>query len=206
MMKCRIAALSLFLKIIMIEYLISIFVIPCSIFDIRFFRVSFSIKLAVFWPAAALMYSLPGTYTLILFSAIRKPVKIGKLGILSVKPGFYAYIGSAFGPGGLQARLTHHLSHSGREHWHIDYLSPILNVCEIWHTNDPVRREHHWAQVHAQTRAAVLLLPDFGSSDCRCRSHLFFYKSKPSGCGFRRKIRAKFDGHAGFMVETLNGS
>ena len=32
----------------MIEYLTSIFVIPCSIFDIRFFRVSFSIRLAVF--------------------------------------------------------------------------------------------------------------------------------------------------------------
>jgi hypothetical protein len=41
MMKGGIAALSLFLKIIMIEYLTSIFVI-------RFFRVSFSIRLAVF--------------------------------------------------------------------------------------------------------------------------------------------------------------
>ena len=30
----------------MIEYLTSIFVIPCSIFVIRFFKVSFSIKLA----------------------------------------------------------------------------------------------------------------------------------------------------------------
>jgi hypothetical protein len=48
MMKCGIAALSLFSKIIMIEYLTSIFVIPCSIFVIRFFKVSFSIKLAVF--------------------------------------------------------------------------------------------------------------------------------------------------------------
>jgi hypothetical protein len=35
-----------FSKIIMIEYLTSIFVIPCSIFVIRFFGVSFSIKLA----------------------------------------------------------------------------------------------------------------------------------------------------------------
>ena len=39
MMKCGIAALSLFSKIIMIEYLTSIFIIPCSIFVIRFFRV-----------------------------------------------------------------------------------------------------------------------------------------------------------------------
>ena len=48
MMKCGIAALSLSLKIIMIEYLTSIFVIPCSIFVIRFFKVSFSIRLAAF--------------------------------------------------------------------------------------------------------------------------------------------------------------
>ena len=34
--------------IIMLEYLTSIFVIPCSIFVIRFFRVSFSIRLAAF--------------------------------------------------------------------------------------------------------------------------------------------------------------
>jgi len=39
------AALSLLSKILMIEYLTSIFVIPCSIFVIRFFRVSLSIRL-----------------------------------------------------------------------------------------------------------------------------------------------------------------
>jgi hypothetical protein len=43
MMKYGIAALSLFSKIIMIEYLTSIFIIPCSLFDIRFSIVSFSI-------------------------------------------------------------------------------------------------------------------------------------------------------------------
>jgi hypothetical protein len=37
-----------FSKIIMIEYLTSVFVIPCSIFFFRFFRVSFLIRPAVF--------------------------------------------------------------------------------------------------------------------------------------------------------------
>ena len=37
-----------FLKIKMVVYLTSIFIIPCSIFVIRFFKVSFSIKLAAF--------------------------------------------------------------------------------------------------------------------------------------------------------------
>ena len=48
MMKCGIAALSFFSKIIMVEYLTSKLIIPCSIFVIRFFKVSFSIRLDAF--------------------------------------------------------------------------------------------------------------------------------------------------------------
>ena len=60
MMKCGIATLSLFSKIKMIEYLTSIFVIPCSIFDIRFFRVSFSIRLAALLKAGKLFRPAAG--------------------------------------------------------------------------------------------------------------------------------------------------
>lgn len=147
------------------------------------------------------MQSLPGTYTLILSSSIDKPVNIGKIGTLFLKSGFYVYIGSAFGPGGLKARLKHHFNHSSRPHWHLDYLSPILSVCEIWYSYDQTRREHQWAKIHLQTRGVTLPLPGFGSSDCRCPSHFFSYKSKPSGDHFRRKVRAEFNDHAGFMIE-----
>jgi Uri superfamily endonuclease len=147
------------------------------------------------------MYSLPGTYTLVLSSSIERPAKIGKLGTLFLKPGYYVYVGSAFGPGGLKARINHHINHSSRPHWHIDYLGPRLRFCEIWYTYDQIRREHQWAKIHSQTRGVLLPLPGFGSSDCRCPSHLFCYKSQPSGNHFRRKIRAKFDNHAKFMIE-----
>ena len=147
------------------------------------------------------MQSLTGTYTLILSSSVDKPINIGKLGTLFLKPGFYVYIGSAFGPGGLKARIKHHFNHSDRPHWHIDYLSPNLSACEIWYTYDQIRREHQWAKIHLQTRGVSLPLPGFGSSDCRCRSHLFFYKSKPSGNHFRHKIRTNLKNHAKFMIE-----
>lgn len=147
------------------------------------------------------MHSHPGTYTLIFFSSIDKPVKIGKLGTLFLKSGFYVYVGSAFGPGGLKARIMHHFNHSSRPHWHLDYLSPVLDACEIWYTCDQTPREHQWATIHSQTRGALMPLPGFGSSDCRCRSHLFFYKSKPSGNYFRRKIRTKLIDHARLMIE-----
>lgn len=147
------------------------------------------------------MHSHPGTYTLIFSSSVNLPINIGKLGSLFLQPGFYVYVGSAFGPGGLRARIKHHFNRSSRPHWHLDYLSPILSPCEIWYTCDQTRREHQWATIHSQTRGVILPLPGFGSSDCRCRSHLFFYKSKPSGNYFRRKIRKSLDGHAEFMIE-----
>ena len=147
------------------------------------------------------MHSLPGTYALILTSTVTKPIRIGKLDTLILKPGFYVYVGSAFGPGGLQARLKHHILHSGRPHWHLDYLRPALNVCEIWKTYDQNRREHQWAKVHAQTRGACMPLPGFGASDCRCPSHLFFYKSKPSGRYFSRRIHAHFKRHGRILIE-----
>ena len=147
------------------------------------------------------MHSLPGTYTLILVSSLEKPISIGKLGTLLLEPGFYAYIGSAFGPGGLKARISHHRKFSNRPHWHLDYLGSTLRLCEIWYSYDQIHREHQWAAVHAQTRGALTPLPGFGSSDCRCLSHLFFYKSKPCGSHFRRKIRKKFKDHARFMID-----
>ena len=148
------------------------------------------------------MYSLPGTYALIFFSSIKKLISIGKLGTLALEPGFYVYIGSAFGPGGLKARIKHHRNPTSRRHWHIDYLAPILTLNEIWHTYDQIRREHHWAEIHSQTRGAVQPLAGFGSSDCRCLSHLFYYRRKPSCQNFRRQIRAKLNGHARVMIKN----
>lgn len=58
---------------------------------------------------ATLCRSLPGAYALILSSRKAASVKIGKLGTLQLQRGFYVYIGSSHGPGGLFARLAHHL-------------------------------------------------------------------------------------------------
>ena len=134
------------------------------------------------------MHPLPGTYALI-FSAYRKnQLKIGKLGTLQLKPGFYIYIGSAFGPGGLKARIAHHRKRANRPHWHIDYLSSFLELIEIWHTYDPIHREHQWAKTIASTRGASVPLSGFGASDCRCNSHLFYFNTDPSVKSFRQSL------------------
>ena len=146
------------------------------------------------------IHPLPGTYALVLNSTSEKSVVVGRLGTICLKPGFYVYIGSAFGPGGLAARIGHHQKNSGRPHWHIDYLGHVLSPYEIWYSFDPIPREHQWAEVHASARNASIPLPGFGSSDCRCSSHLFFYQIPPSGSYFRRRIRTAFQDHGRFMI------
>lgn len=149
------------------------------------------------------MQSLPGTYTLIFSSSRKEQISIGKLGTLQLKPGFYVYIGSAFGPGGLKARIAHHCRRAVRPHWHIDYLSPFLELNSIWYTYDPAGREHHWANILFKMRLASVPLTGFGSSDCRCRSHLLFFNSKPAIKTFRRKIYESIENHGKVFIERM---
>ena len=149
------------------------------------------------------MNSLPGTYALIFLSSRERQLTIGKLGTLQLKPGFYIYIGSAFGPGGLKARIAHHCKKARRPHWHIDYLGSFLHLTEIWYTYDPVHREHQWAQILSATRGSSVALAGFGSSDCRCKAHLFFRNSRPSIKTFRRKTCAGTKNHGKVLSEEF---
>jgi len=142
-----------------------------------------------------MMHPQSGTYVLI-FSACEKSLpEIGRLGTLQLKPGFYIYVGSAFGPGGLKARIDHHRKKSGRPHWHMDYLGPFLKLIEIWYTYDTVQREHLWAQIISNTRGTSVPLAGFGSSDCHCKTHLFFRSTKPSIKTFRQKVFGSIENH-----------
>jgi Uri superfamily endonuclease len=149
------------------------------------------------------MRSLPGTYVLVFKSERNKRLVIGKLGILNLQPGYYVYVGSAFGPGGLKARIGHHRNTSSSPHWHIDYLSEYLSPAEVWYTYDATHREDHWSQVLAGIRGASIPLPGFGSTDCRCMSHLYFFSVRPSSNYFRRKVHAGADNHARIFIENF---
>jgi Uri superfamily endonuclease len=148
------------------------------------------------------MDPIPGTYALIFSSCRQEPRPVGKLGTLPLKPGFYIYVGSAFGPGGLKGRIGHHRQSHLRPHWHMDYLSPFLKLSEIWYTYDPFQREHQWAKTIASTRGASIPLVGFGASDCRCKSHLYFFSARPSGKHHRRRIYASVKNHDRIFIET----
>ena len=86
-----------------------------------------------------------GTYILILRLERTRIIQVGKLGRFRFPLGWFAYVGSAFGPGGLRGRLKHHLNPSSRTHWHIDYLGNVADLNQVWIAKGEKLREHTWA-------------------------------------------------------------
>lgn len=121
-----------------------------------------------------------GTYILILQLDQGTHLTIGKLGSFDLPAGWYAYVGSAFGPGGLRGRLKHHLAPVARPHWHIDYLRQVASVQEVWWIASETRYEHEWAAALRQRPGATIPVPRFGASDCKCVSHLLHFRHKPA--------------------------
>lgn len=131
----------------------------------------------------------PGTYALLLKLGEPTELRVGRLGQIRFDAPYYMYFGSAFGPGGLGARLKHHLRPARRPHWHIDYLRQVAGVVGVWHTRDAARLECIWANAASALKGASLV-PRFGSSDCPCRSHLLAFDRLPSVPAFRRRLSA----------------
>ncbi len=135
------------------------------------------------------MRSEGGTYALLLYARRASSVRAGRLGELGIRRGTYVYVGSAFGPCGVLARVRHHQRVSSAPHWHIDYLRPPGRNREVWYSHDPARREHQWARAVAAESGASIPLSGFGASDCNCEAHLFFFGAAPSLRAFRSRIR-----------------
>lgn len=125
--------------------------------------------------------SLAGTYALHLNLPAAVTLKIGKMGVFSFPRGDYVYLGSAFGPGGLRARLGRHLRGRGKLHWHIDCLRAVASIVGFHfaqHRRDSTHAglplECRWSQAISTLGGSRFLVPGFGASDCRggCSAHL----------------------------------
>jgi Uri superfamily endonuclease len=129
----------------------------------------------------------PGTYALVFLCETPFRAVIGKVGPIRIASGYWVYVGSAFGPGGLRARLSHHLKPSTRPHWHLDYIKCGLHPIEIWATDDDIKRECEWAGVLSSLKGATRPIAGFGASDCACRSHLIHLPRRPAFSEFSKK-------------------
>jgi len=134
---------------------------------------------------------MKGTYTLLV--ELREPatVEFGAAGVRDLTAGWYAYTGSAFGPGGF-ARVDRHreLARGEREsrHWHVDYLlgHPDSRVADAVTTAD--------ADVECAVSETLDAEPiaGLGASDCDCDSHLRF---SPDREGLERAVRRAHSDH-----------
>jgi Uri superfamily endonuclease len=115
-----------------------------------------------------------GIYALVM--RLPKPISlcVGRLGTWALKAGFYVYVGSACGPGGLKARVGRHLRADKPLRWHIDYLRPFTHIRQVHYSVALEESECSWSQALAALSYATIPIPGFGASDCRsgCASHL----------------------------------
>ncbi len=116
------------------------------------------------------------TYTLIIHVAEDLEISVGKLGKTLFKRGNYIYVGSA--KGCLESRLRRHKRQKKKSFWHIDYLlkNKKATISQIWIINKSM--ECKMANFFDKSSFAEVVKNGFGSSDCKCPSHLFRIKDK----------------------------
>ncbi len=116
-----------------------------------------------------------GAYLLLIRLEKDQTITAGRLGRQPFKRGYYVYAGSA--KQNLSKRVTRHTRKRKKKRWHIDYLVekaaritpvPVISTddleCELAGRLDQI---------------AGLPVKGFGSSDCRCSGHLFYFAENP---------------------------
>ncbi len=118
---------------------------------------------------------MKGVYCLIIHLERNQKIKIGKLGKIIFAKGFYCYVGS--GLNNLEKRIERHLRKKKKKRWHIDYFLQKGKIIA-------------WEEIETNRKAECLLskkigevadsyIKRFGCSDCKCKSHLYYFKSNP---------------------------
>lgn len=120
---------------------------------------------------------MKGSYTLLIKLSEPLDVEVGSLGSIQFSRGFYAYNGSAFGPGGLK-RVDRHREKSAdgdNPHWHIDYLlvQEFSEVIEVFRA-----KSDHECSLSQKMAKKFDKVEGFGCSDCGCNSHLHYSKER----------------------------
>ena len=101
---------------------------------------------------------MKGVYCLIIFLNRDRVIRFGKAKHL-FKKGFYCYVGSALNS--LEKRIERHLSKNKKKRW---IITDKKIECELSKKVQDMSDD---------------LVPKFGSSDCKCRSHLYYFNKNP---------------------------
>ncbi|MDD1700582.1 MAG: GIY-YIG nuclease family protein [Methanoregula sp.] len=119
-----------------------------------------------------------GIYCLV-FQTTGCPIQVGALGKLTFRTGWYIYVGSALGSGGLQRPMRHILLARLRDKqpkWHVDYL--LTSACfSLVYVVSAITADRLECRLARELNKGAI--PKFGCSDCSCTSHLLFRQADP---------------------------
>jgi len=117
-----------------------------------------------------------GVYLVLLELRRESFIETGGLGLIRFRAGSYLYAGSA--KRNLSHRLSRHMRRGKKKlHWHIDYLREAADRVRAFpiYTSEDLE-----CRLAADIRAlGGVPVPGFGSSDCGCPSHLYYFRDPP---------------------------
>lgn len=137
------------------------------------------------------MSVLRGIYVLVISVSNDAKIDVGALGRLNFEKGLYAYVGSA--QTCLEKRIERHLRKTKRRFWHVDYLldSADVKIVKFFYRKAGKLEECRIANKICQKSIPI---KNFGSSDCKCKSHLFKVEDYQFLGGFMREIAFENNG------------
>ena len=143
------------------------------------------------------MSTVKGVYVLVISVGKDIRVNIGALGGVNFEKGCYAYVGSA--QNSLEKRLERHLRKVKRKFWHIDYLldNDAVQVLKVFYKK---ARKHEECKITKRISKRGILIKGFGSSDCKCQSHLVRIKD----CRLLEYLMRKRNWRSDGAPKTLN--
>ena len=116
-----------------------------------------------------------GCYLLVYENTANFTKDVGVLGSIRFPPGFYIYVGS--GRNNLFKRIEHHRRKSRTKRWHLDYIKESFKlICDV-----PIvtERDIECSLADKMIELGGEGVSRFGSSDCACKSHLFYFSGNP---------------------------
>ncbi len=118
---------------------------------------------------------MKGSYILIIFLKEDRVIDVGKLGRFLFPKGYYAYVGSAMNS--IEKRIERYLRRDKKLKWHIDYLLLYGKVVYVFKI--PSEKKIECRVARKIESIGRIVAKKFGSTDCNCRSHLFYFSYDP---------------------------
>lgn len=118
-----------------------------------------------------------GSYILIMHNSRKQKISVGKLGEITFPAGYYLYVGS--GGKDVFKRISYHRRAKRALHWHIDYLSGRMKIAADIPIVTSEDRECELSREILKLGGRPV--ENFGSSDCRCPGHLYFFDDNIAG-------------------------